>query len=156
MAVCYFWELRFACCLHLNPQEMENGLQFLKLMPRSDGLWMQFFIRLLLVLLQLLGHAAGNNWHLKNKKRSFVRAKMSCMHTLLQIPAHQQLSVTSLAAEEEMWATVDWPPAMFSLQACRGELWCYFPFHTLVKRSNIAFPIEKLLFYRSIPCLGRE
>lgn len=27
----------FACCLHLNPQEMENGLQFLKLMLRSDS-----------------------------------------------------------------------------------------------------------------------
>lgn len=30
-----------ACCLHLNPQEMENGLQFLKLTLRSDGLKMQ-------------------------------------------------------------------------------------------------------------------
>lgn len=32
-----------ACCLHLNPQEMENGLQFLKLMLRSDSLEMQRF-----------------------------------------------------------------------------------------------------------------
>lgn len=30
-----------ACCLHLNPQEMENGSQFLKLMLRSDSLKMQ-------------------------------------------------------------------------------------------------------------------
>lgn len=32
-----------ACCLHLNPQEMENGLQFLKLMLRSDSLKMHLF-----------------------------------------------------------------------------------------------------------------
>lgn len=32
-----------ACCLHLKPQEMENGSQFLKLMLRSDRLKTQLF-----------------------------------------------------------------------------------------------------------------
>lgn len=36
--------------------------------------------------------------------------------------------------------------AMFSLQACRGELLCYFPFHTLVRGQTQHPPQRGLCF----------
>lgn len=67
-----------ACCLHLNPQEMENGLRFLKLTLRSDGLKMQLLGLSLWALLQLLGQkqSAINKtkstvWHLKTKPYNY-------------------------------------------------------------------------------------
>lgn len=60
-----------------------------------------------------------------------------------------------LAAREELWTSAGWCPAMFSLQACRGELRCYILFHTSVRgQTQQPPPKERLLFCSSIPCLG--
>lgn len=50
--------------------------------------------------------------------------------------------------------TTDSPNASFSLLACRGELLCYFPFHTSVRgQTQTPPPTEMPLFWGCIPCL---
>lgn len=132
-----------ACCLHLNPQEMENGLQFVKLMLRSVSLETQLFSG-------RGSHCVYDNcrqltkaWANSNSNRNIVQAAW--------LKAQRLPVQLRLATGAELWTSADWPPAMFSLHACTGDLWWYFPFHTSVRGRT-----QRLPLYRETSVLQRH
>lgn len=131
-------------------------------MLRSDGLKMQLFSSATGLAASAVfrtdARRSGRQRHELTFKKKRALAKILRTCRLLRFTLKRLAGVQlHLAAEEELWTSAGWPPAMFSLQACRGELWCYFPFHTSVRGQTQpppSLPRARPLFCGGIPCLG--
>lgn len=119
VAVCYFWEP----CLLLTFKPTGNGKWFatLKLKLRSDSFQASF----------LVAHCdrLSSIWR-KYSLQQQITDNFTCAAAHF---SHLRHTLTLSSSREELWISVDWPHTMFSLQACRGELLCYFPFHTSIR-----------------------
>lgn len=129
-----------ACRLYLNPQEMENSSLFLKPMLKSDEVKVAAFQRHRGLATSLVSLAEN---HCKRMQ------KINEVYCCAAEEGHK------VPAAGVGWWTTDSPRASFSLLACRGELLCYFPFHTSVRGQTQQHPppTEMPLFWGCIPCL---
>lgn len=150
MVVCFFWELHFACRFHLNPQEMENSLQFFKSVCKCS-----FSISSLLALLQLLGRvlaAVETNWLLK------ALSELKCHACTCSFSSQRTNN-----SQHNVFGSWRGNVGHCRLTSCyvfsagmQGWTMVLLPLSHFSQRSNTALPTEKLLFHRGIPCLGRE
>lgn len=124
-----------ACSLHLNPREMENGLQFLKLILRSDSLKMQLFFSP-----AADGLAVERRCSFLGQTLSAIEKRQEKKHELTFIKRELFKVIKYCACDMLKGSCGPVPTDPLLCFHCRGELWCYFPFHTSVRGQTHPSP----------------
>lgn len=89
-----------------------------------------------------------NNWEKRELTFQMKTNRTKCKN-IVQTPwlyAPRLPVQINLADRAELWTRAEWPPAMFSQQACSDDLWCYFPFHTSVRGQTRPPPLHREAF----------